>query len=497
MVCSVPFVKRIAYCSPVNPLSSGISDYSEELLPYLARYAEVVLFVPDGVTPVNARLRQALEVLPLADLPRLHTARPFDALIYHIGNSPVHAEIYEHALRLPGVVVLHEWVLHHFKLWHAASRLGDVGQYHREMADRYGERGKAIAQRMARGQLLDAAFEMPLVEDIVRSATGLIAHSDYVVDRAHELRPGLPAVVVPMGVPVPPLLDPFEARRRLGLPAHITLWASFGHINPYKRMEVALRAFRHFLRWEPESRYVLVGSVSPSYDLDAVIRRLGLADFVSVTGYASPAAFADYVAASDLCLNLRYPTAGETSASLLRLLGAAKPTLVSAIGALDELPDYVCAKVDPGTAESEQILAYGRLLRLAPRIARTLGQNARRFVASMHSLEGAAQGYIQFLSRLQGWDNVAPRRPPLWEIETWLPTSSNISSDRDASDSVFAAAAPTSIDPTISGSLRQLAMDTGSALGELGMAAQDSALVDVAGIVADLFEISDPGGSAL
>ncbi len=38
---------------------------------------------------------------------------------------------------------------------------------------------------------------------------------------------------------------------------------------------------------------------------------------------------------------LRHPTAGETSASLLRLLGAGRPTLVTATGSFAELPPTI------------------------------------------------------------------------------------------------------------------------------------------------------------
>jgi hypothetical protein len=35
---------HIAYFSPLPPAHSGIADYSRELLPYLAKYANVTLF---------------------------------------------------------------------------------------------------------------------------------------------------------------------------------------------------------------------------------------------------------------------------------------------------------------------------------------------------------------------------------------------------------------------------------------------------------------------
>ena len=479
-------MKRIAYCSPVNPLSSGISDYTEELLPHLARYCEVVVFVPDGVTPTNRDLTRYLDVRPMGDLGRLNTAAPFDAIVYHLGNSPVHAEIYEHALRLPGVIVLHEWVLHHFKLWHAATRRGDVRLYKREMAESYGDPGAAIGGRMARGQLLEAAFDMPLVEDVVAAATGLIAHSQYVVTRARTLRPALPAAVIPMGVPLPRPIDKAVARRQLGLPESAPIWASFGHVNPYKRMEAALRAFRRFREAEPDALYLLVGSVSPSYDLDAVIRRLDLRHAVHATGYVSAAQFALCVAASDLCLNLRWPTAGETSASLLRLLGAGRPTLVTATGAFEELPDDVCAKVDVGPAEREQIWAYAKLIHAAPGIAARLGANARHFVAHTHSLERAARGYLDFLAELHGWGAMPPQRPALWDVAGALrvvegqPLTTAPAPPVPSVSVATPAAYPTVVD--------DLARDVGAALAGLGIESHSAAVPEAAGIIADLFD---------
>jgi glycosyltransferase involved in cell wall biosynthesis len=485
-------MKRIAYCSPVNPLPSGISDYSEELLPYLGQYAEVGLFTPDGTQPTNTDLPRHLEVRPIHDLSRLHGARPFDAIVYHMGNSPAHAEIYEHALRIPGVVVLHEWVLHHFKLWYAATRRGDVGRYQHELAARYGARGEATGRRMAQGALLDAAFEMPLVEDIVDQAAGVIGHSRLVVERAVSLRPDLAAAVVPMGVPLPALVDTRDARQMLGLPEEIPIWASFGHINPYKRMEPALRAFRRFLRREPDARYILVGSVSPSYDLRSLIRRLDLDAAVQVTGYVPPAEFNAYVAASDVCLNLRYPTAGETSASLLRLLGAGKATLVSSVGAFRELPDDVCCKVEPGPSEADLILAYIRLLHELPPLRNQLSRNARRYVAEEHSLERAARGYINFLARLGGWGVTEPFRPPLWEVAPVELASAGGASpaqpeprlSKAGGDQV--APVPLAIlDPL--NAPGQLARDAGVALGELGVAPDSAVAEDVAGAIASMF----------
>ena len=139
-------LRRLAYCSPVNPVESGISDYTEELLPYLGQYADITVFVERGLMPVNPHLQQHLAFHALDDLPRLHQRQPFDALIYHLGNSPAHGTIYELSGRLPGVVVLHEWVLHHLKLWYAAERRKDIGAYLREVENSDREMKKQFAE---------------------------------------------------------------------------------------------------------------------------------------------------------------------------------------------------------------------------------------------------------------------------------------------------------------------------------------------------------------
>ncbi len=469
-------IPRIAYCSPVNPAPSGISDYSEELLPYLGQYAEVVLFVEDGLRPANRRLTQHLEVLPLRRLPRELRRRRYDALVYHMGNSPAHGAIWDAARRLPGVVVLHDFVLHHFMLWYAASRLRDVQSYVRAMEARYGAPGAHMAQLMIRSRFTDAAFDFPCCEPVIESAHGLIAHSRYVVERATALRPDLPVAVVPMGVPLPDTLPRSEARARLGLPTGAVALASFGHINAWKRVEPTLRALAALRAKGHDARYLLVGSVSPNYDLAGLIARSGLGDAVTVTGYVPRADFELYVAAADICINLRYPTGGETSASLLRLLGAGRPTLVSAVGAFAELPPGVAAQVDPGPAEGDQILAYCRLLLARSDLAAAMGAQARAYVAAEHTLERAAAGYARFLARLYGWPVVRKlRAKPLWPLH----------SEEDEPTIPAAAAPPATLAPPappppfVAGAAR--------ALAEIGLTEEDtSTLLNVARRIAEL-----------
>lgn len=458
---------RIAYCSPVNPAESGISDYSEELLPYLGQYANITLYIEDGLQPRNPRLAQHLEVLPLRRLERQQRQQPYDAIVYHMGNSPAHAGIWRAAQRLPGVVVLHEFVLHHFMLWYAANIEHNVQRYVQDMRARYGAEGDHIAQLMIRGRFPEAAFNFPCCEPVLATAQGVIAHSRYVQARVATLHPALPTAVVPMGVPLPAMVDRGMARARLGLPSEALILASFGHINAYKRLDPVLRALLDLRSERPNTHYLLVGSVSPHYDVPRLVQRMGLEDAVQITGYVPRERFEDYVAAADICLNLRFPTAGETSASLLRLLGAGRPTLVSATGSFAELPPDVAAQVDLNASEGDLILAYCRLLASRPDVAVALGARARAYVAQEHNLDRAAQGYIRFLARLYQWPAVIRvRSTPLWSL-----TGDQVA-ERDADRGTVAS----SSHPRTS-SLAYPLTDVARALAEIGVTERDEALL--------------------
>ena len=62
------------------------------------------------------------------------------------------------------------------------------------------------------------------------------------------------------------------------------------------------------------------------------------------------------IGACDLCTNLRYPTAGETSASLLRVLALGRPVVVSDYAQMAELPDEVVVKAPLGEDEVEALV---------------------------------------------------------------------------------------------------------------------------------------------
>ena len=392
---------KIAFFSPLNPVQSGISDYSEELLATLAgakvggQPLDIDIFIDKGYKPSNRDVIGSFTILPGTDYRRLSVG--YDATIYQMGNSSAHAYIYNELMRSPGIVVMHEFVLHHLRVWMTLNG-GKRKEYINIMERRHGPEGGEAARRVLLGQFPEALFEYPLSEEVINRAKGIIVHSRYIEDLVRQVRPEVPIAVVPMGVPLPPFIAKAEARAHLGIDPDLFLVTSVGHLNPYKRVSTTLRAFKALLMEVPRSLYLLVGSRSPNYDPTRQIEMLGLSDKVQFTGYVTPQEFPFYLAASDVCLNLRYPTAGETSASLLRIMGAGVPVLVSRTGSFEELPDSAAGKVDIGDIEEELLLEYLLLLSKRPDLRQSMSHAARDYVAQHHTLGQAALGYLRFIA---------------------------------------------------------------------------------------------------
>ncbi len=174
---------KLAFFTPLNPQPSGISDYSEELLPHLAARAEVDLFV-DGFAPTNRALTERLRVYDYRrDPAALGLLDAYDAVVYHVGNDHrYHAGILEVMRARPGVAVFHDYALHDFFLGLARAR-GDAGLYLEEVEACHGAAARREAEEaLARGGTpagVALPTEFPLNCRAARAAEGIIVHSEW------------------------------------------------------------------------------------------------------------------------------------------------------------------------------------------------------------------------------------------------------------------------------------------------------------------------------
>jgi glycosyltransferase involved in cell wall biosynthesis len=406
--------KRLAFVGPLPPVRSGIADYARDLLPYIARDFEVEVFV-DGRHPLVAQgAYSSLRLHSGEELGRLFAE--FDWVVYQMGNNLHHRFVLELARELPGVVVLHDLVLHH--LYEEIAGLEDQWErYGEALVEGYGPVGAAVVQ-WKRWRLASERenFALPLFEPIGARSRGVLVHSRSAEAQVRCRLPATPVERVPMGIPRGPQLDRDGARHRLGIPPEQVLVGAFGFLTPIKRLDVLAAALRAAWPRCPELRLVLVGEASPGLRLEKIFTPSELAGGrVEHRGYVAEDEYRDWMAATDVAVNLRFPSAGETSASLLRLLGDGKCTLVSAYRQFLEIPAAAAVRIPLGAEEEETLVRELVALARDPERRIRIGRAAQAFVAAEHSMEAAARGFSSAIQRIApGRTSARPPRFPIW-----------------------------------------------------------------------------------
>lgn len=383
---------RLAYFSPLPPARSGIAAYSVELLPHLGQLAEVSLFQanPKEIDPV---ITQQFPVYPLDDYPPRRSQ--FDLALYQMGNSHHHAAMYPFLRRYPGIVVLHDYALHHFVANLTAGQ-GNYAAYGRELCYALGIAGSRLAWQNRLGWTTNSLLDRPLNERVIDHSLGLIVHSRFVAAKIAATHPHKQVAMIPA------LIETHNGRSRrseLGMSPETVIFGSFGQVTPAKQIAQALRAFARLRQEQTNLLYLIVGEPDAQTDLTALRQSLALVESVQIIGYAPTLAdFVDWLTTCDVVINLRHPTVGETSATALRAMAAAKPLIVSDQGWYQELPDAACSKVPPGDEES--LLVAMRSLAASPELRQKMGMAGLTDVAQQHNPAQIAQQYITFARQL-------------------------------------------------------------------------------------------------
>ena len=408
---------HLDFLSPLPPVRSGISDYSVELLPHLRQRCDVrVVQLPDQ--PLDPDIEARFAPVPFARL-----GEGGRLPLYQMGNNRYHEGVREAALRLPGVLTLHDVVLHHLLLDQTIGH-GQWEPYAAELRRDHGWVGAAVAGGARWGLHGQAAqFALFANRSLLRRQRGVVVHSDWAAGTLAEQDPELRVRVVPMAIPLPPAADAAAGRAfraRHGLPAG-PLLGSFGFQTPIKRTATAVRALaRPELR---DAHLLIVGEVAPALELDREAAELGVAERVHVFGYLPFVEFTAAIAACDLCLNLRYPSAGETSASLLRVLAMGRPCVVSDYAQFAELPDAIVARVPLGDRDGVgEVAAFATIaaaLLADPARRAAMGESARQHVRRENDPDHAAGRLLEVCAELA-------TAAPLPERDLTVPPSSSL-----------------------------------------------------------------------
>jgi glycosyltransferase involved in cell wall biosynthesis len=277
----------------------------------------------------------------------------YDHVIYQLGNNPHHELMYVEAMREPGVVVLHDLVLHHLVVEMTLAR-GDADGYIAALEANHGAAGAAWARGRAAGLHSEMGnFLLPASVDIAQRAKSVIVHNRYARERLRSFGVTTPVHVVPHPyVAETRAFDRDALRARYGFTGDRRVIGFFGFLTSAKRAEVVLEAFERARKTDPRLALLIVGEPAPNIDLDALH-----GEGIVTTGYVADDEFPAFYALADRFVNLRYPSAGETSGTLIRAFDAGKPVAVSDYAQFAELPDDCVFKV-PFEREVDRVVEF-------------------------------------------------------------------------------------------------------------------------------------------
>ncbi len=361
----------IGYFAPLPPAPTGVADYAEALLGALRRLGKV------EVSSTRA-----------------------DARLYHLGNNQLHRAIYQRALAEPGVIVLHDALLQHLLL----GMLNEA-RYIEEFVYNYGEWSRDLAGELWRARARSAAdaryFEYPMLRRVVEASRAVIVHNPAAARRVREHVPDARLAEIPhLFVPpeAPPAMEVARLRERLGITPRTCLFGVFGHLRESKRLPSVLRALDRARRRGAEVALLVAGDFASS-DLARAIEPLLAVSGVVRVPYLPERSFWLHASAADVCLNLRHPSAGETSGIAIRLMGIGKLVVFTAGEEVAGIPEAACLRVDAGAAEEEMLTEYMIWLARFPEAAAEIGRRAARHIAEHHNLERVAAGYWRVIER--------------------------------------------------------------------------------------------------
>jgi glycosyltransferase involved in cell wall biosynthesis len=346
---------RIAWFTPFST-RSAIGEFSRHITDVLSEHAEVEIWTHD-TPPLHHTDLPVVGFSP--ESPDLELLGQREMIVYNMGDHlPFHAHINAISQRYPGIVILHDRVLHHLfaGLWLMASEPARQ-TYVERMETFYGPHGGEIAKASLLGERRpvwesdEEVLEYPLYEEALVHALGTVTHSE---DQARDVRGRWFGPVRSLHLPCyaevlrsAEALSTAEARPD----ARVRL-LSIGHVNPNKQIHRIVE----FLAADPElAAHVHYTIVGPSDDFQAYVADLGrLVErnrdtlSVEILGWREDRELERLMAQTDIFVNLRHPVMEGGSASLMRQLAFGRPVVCFDEGLFGELPPEAAVQVPAG-----------------------------------------------------------------------------------------------------------------------------------------------------
>ena len=388
---------KLNWFSPLPPAKTDIAHYTTRVLPALCKLAEVTLWTDqrywDATLEEQVEVRSfRLERMPWAELNRA------DVCLYQIGNNPLfHGSIWQISRLHAGVVVLHDFHLHHFFDGIYRVKRRDLDSYLAVMEAYYGDEGRRDAAESFANEARNIGYmaeRYPLTRLAVENALGVVVHTQESYD-ALSRDADWPVVYAPLPFDSGPTSSENTARQ--DAPQYRLI--VFGYIGRNRRLDALLQALAE-LPERAQFQLDVYGDILDEEErVRSQVRALDLKRQVTLHGFTSEAELDRALSRAHLAINLRYPTMGEASGSQLRIWAHELPSLVSKAGWYASLPAEAVAFVRTDANEVLDIQASLRAFLADPRAFSLMGKRGRRVLEERHSCEQYAKTIVEMAQR--------------------------------------------------------------------------------------------------
>jgi len=344
---------KIAWFTPLAQ-RSAIGEFSVHVAAELAKFAEVELWTSDASPLLEAELPVVRYRPGSSELDALSQR---DAVVYNMGDYlPFHDDIHTVSREHPGVVILHDRVLHH--LFAGKWLMGpDASRelYVERMRAYYGEHGAQAARLSLEGERRpvwesdEEVLAYPLYEEGILGARGVVTHSEGQADDVKARWAGpVRALHLPCYSDTLRQVDGGPPPEADG-PLHLL---TVGHLNPNKQVHRVVEMLAADPELASQVIYTIVGPDDgfKTYvsDLRRFIARHADRLNVEILGWQPPDRLDRLMCQTDVFVNLRHPVMEGSSASLMRQLAYGRPVLCFGSGFFGELPGEAVVRVPAG-----------------------------------------------------------------------------------------------------------------------------------------------------
>lgn len=342
---------KIAWFSPLPPIESGISAYSVDIINEMAKYADVDVYIEKYNHQAN--LRNGIKVLFHEQYHQ--NSSKYEATVFHIGNNMYHAYMIPYLKKYSGIVVLHDINLSGLALnmYYAKGKIDEFIDALSYDHDKH--LVKVYVNDLVNGKC-------GLMEDlyschgfVTHFAKQILVHSEYAQEKILSKDIGKIVNYIPI---YGNIIDGFtreEVKKSFNLSVDSFVISILGYGQHAKRILPSIKAFIKFKQFKPKSKLFIVGKIAPDLkkSIDELLKNEKHASDIVITGFVSEEVLDKHIIASDVCINLRFPYYGESSASLMRIFGVGRATLVTDIGSFSEIHNNVVRKIQIPNSNDE------------------------------------------------------------------------------------------------------------------------------------------------